>query len=115
MTPSNAGDEELESFNAWIRQNIDSQTGSLNIYVGELGKRVRQLLQAYTAQQVREALEKLLADLPQEKDQLSQSTLDDESRCRFYRYGGYNFALHEVTALVQQAIANQGVEEGRDV
>ena len=34
--------------------------------------------------------------IPPEKDQLSQSTLEDESRCRFYRYGGYNFARQEI-------------------
>ena len=32
---------------------------------------------------------------PGKKDQLAQSTSEDESRSRFYRYGGYNFAIEE--------------------
>ena len=48
----------------------------------------------------REAITSLMKELvaeakPAKKDQLAQSTLDDESRCRFYRYGGYNFALDQ--------------------
>ena len=38
----------------------------------------------------------MLGMLPEKKDQLSQSTLNDESRCRFYRYGGFNFAVDQM-------------------
>ena len=41
---------------------------------------------------------------PAEKDQLAQSTLDDESRCRFYRYGGYNFAINEFEQNLLKAL-----------
>ena len=41
---------------------------------------------------------------PEEKDQLAQSTLDDESRCRFYRYGGYNFAINEFEQNLLKAL-----------
>lgn len=46
--------------------------------------------------QLRTLVEKFAEELiGEDKDQLSQSTLEDESRCRFYRYGGYNSAKHE--------------------
>ena len=50
--------------------------------------------------EAKEAITSLIKELvaeakPPKKDQLAQSTLDDESRCRFYRYGGYNFALDQ--------------------
>jgi len=41
---------------------------------------------------------------PAEKDQQAQSTLDDESRCRFYRYGGYNFAINEFEQNLLKAL-----------
>lgn len=42
--------------------------------------------------------------LPEKKDQLSQSTLEDESRCRFYRYGGYNHAIDTINSNVEKLL-----------
>ena len=55
------------------------------------------------------AIKKLIKELveeakPAEKDQLAQSTLYDESRCRFYRYGGYNSALYQFEQNLLKAL-----------
>lgn len=48
----------------------------------------------------------LLAKMPKPKQmeymkEHPMVTQDDETRCRYYRYGGYDFALREITKLVE--------------
>ena len=45
--------------------------------------------------------------LPEKKDQLSQSTLEDESRCRFYRYGGYNRAIDTINSNLDNLLTGE--------
>ena len=56
-------------------------------------------------QAITSLIKELVAEAkPAKKDQLAQSTLDDESRCRFYRYGGYNFALDQFEQNLLKAL-----------
>lgn len=59
--------------------------------------------------ETKQALTKLIKELvaeakPAKKDQLAQSTSEDESRSRFYRYGGYNFAIDEFEQNLLKAL-----------
>ena len=52
------------------------------------------------AEKAKQAITSLIKELvaeakPAQKDQLAQLTNGDEGRCRFYRYGGYNFAINQ--------------------
>lgn len=58
----------------------------------------------YIAAALKEIEAIMSAAKPAEKDQQAQSTLEDESRCRFYRYGGYNFAIDEYERNLQTAL-----------
>lgn len=62
-----------------------------------------------TDTQSKQAITSLIKELvaeakPAEKDQLAQSTNEDESRCRFYRYGGYNFAINQFEQNLLKAL-----------
>ena len=58
----------------------------------------------YIAAALKEIEAIMSAARPERKDQQAQSTLEDESRCRFYRYGGYNFAIDEYERNLQTAL-----------
>ena len=53
-------------------------------------------------------LDQLVREMPKEKQQdyvkktTPNTTTTDESKCRFYRHGGYDFAIREVTALLEK-------------
>ena len=82
-----------------LNQDI-SDTHKLEI-TGDIMNKYR----AEAKQAITSLIKELVAEAkPAEKDQLAQSTLDDESRCRFYRYGGYNFALNEFEQNLLKAL-----------
>ena len=57
---------------------------------------------------VRELFKDVIQEvLPEKKDQLSQSTLEDESRCRFYYYGGYNRAIDTINSNVDSLLTGE--------
>jgi uncharacterized protein (DUF2164 family) len=61
-------------------------------------------IQAWSAQQVQKALEKVLAAV-------KTSHLTEPEQGQFF----YNMGLEDAEATILQAIANQGIEEGRDI
>ena len=81
-----------DEYNAWQANPRGSGTNGI-----KLQNRAKQAITSLIKELVAEAK-------PAEKDQLAQSTLDDESRCRFYRYGGYNFAINEFEQNILKAL-----------
>ena len=75
---------------SWIHDQLDGTS-----VMDDAIKRIEDE-KAKTKQAITSLVKELVAEAkPPKKDELAQSTLDDESRCRFYRYGGYNFALDQ--------------------
>ena len=70
---------------AWLQQAHDTtDVPAYNLHIHEAKQAITSLIKELVAEAK-----------PGKKDQMAQSTLEDESRCRFYRYGGYNFAIDE--------------------
>ena len=70
-----------------------------------------QFVFALSVDQALKGIEAIIREAkPEKKDQQAQSTLEDESRCRFYRYGGYNFAIDEYEQTLIEALYGKEVE-----
>ena len=84
---------------SWIHDQLDGTS-----VMDDAIKRIEDE-KAKTKQAITSLIKELVAEAkPAEKDQQAESTLDDESRCRFYRYGGYNFAIDEFERNLLKAL-----------
>ena len=94
-------DEILNSLANSVEWCVNPETLSgATVYREREADAINQAKQAITS-----LIKELVAEAkPADKDQLAQSTLDDESRCRFYRYGGYNFAIGEFEQNLLKAL-----------
>ena len=90
----------MTNYNERLDELLGTMLKANNLHILPFDKNIAQAKAAITS-----LIKELVAEAkPAEKDQLAQSTLDDESRCRFYRYGGYNFALNEFEQNLLKAL-----------
>lgn len=58
-----------------------------------------------TKQAITSLIKELVAEAkPAEKEQQLPSKIDNETMCRYYRYGGYNFAIDEFEQNLLKAL-----------
>ena len=90
----------MTNYNERLDELLGTMLKANNLHILPFDKNIAQAKAAITS-----LIKELVAEAkPAEKDQLAQLTLDDESRCRFYRYGGYNFALNEFEQNLLKAL-----------
>lgn len=88
--------------------NIEEQLAAILINLA--GTTVAKEGEWYEAGNITQAIAKVKAlvveSLPKEKQiefvkSLPTVALNDEDRCRFYRYGGYDFAIREIRSIYE--------------
>ena len=65
---------------------------------------ITQLIQSHTSN----LLDTLLEAMPEKKqmafvkEMRSKGKMNDENRCRYYRYGGHDFAIDQITTIIKE-------------